>query len=268
MKNAALSCLKFLGFFLGWALTASLLPLPDTADPAIWRFWAELMPLLAILAFTVLFWLLERRTIHLRLLGSPVRGLLIGGVAGICWLALPTLAMYAAGLIRFDGVNTVERFPLWLLSAFLNVIMQELLVRGYLYQMLKARHNIWVAAIATTALFTLLHGGAFEAGLVPVLNVLTMSLLMTAVLEYTGSLAAPTVTHFIWNGAGALVLGGVSLADDYPHLLNMTFSGNALLSGGACKIEGSLFVLLVNITLLALFLFLSRRRAVPARQAR
>lgn len=37
--------------------------------------------------------------------------------------------------------------------------MQELLVRGYLYQMLKQKHNIVAATIVTTALFTALHGG-------------------------------------------------------------------------------------------------------------
>ena len=101
----------------------------------------------------------------------------------------------------------------------------------YLYQLLKQRHSLAAAVIVTTALFTLMHGGAFEAGPLPVLNVLTMSLLMTVVLEYTGSIIAPTVMHFIWNGVGALVLGGVSLADDYPHLLNMAVSGSPILSG-------------------------------------
>ena len=36
------------------------------------------------------------------------------------------------------------------------------------------------------------------------------------------------------------MLGGVSLADDYLNLLNMKFSGNEILSGGVCKIEGSI----------------------------
>ena len=49
--------------------------------------------------------------------------------------------------------------------------MQELLVRGYLYQMIKTKHNIIAATIVSTALFTFMHGGAFEAGIIPVLNV-------------------------------------------------------------------------------------------------
>lgn len=55
-----------------------------------------------------------------------------------------------------------------------------------------------------------------------------------------------------------MVLGGVSLAEDYPHLLVTSFSGAPLLSGGACKIEGSLIVLLVNVSLIAVFAVLQR----------
>ena len=112
----------------------------------------------------------------------------------------------------------------------------------------------------TTALFTVLHGGAFEAGVIPVLNVLTMSLLMTAVLEYSGSMIAPTIMHFLWNGIGALVLGGVSLADDYPNILITTFTGNEIVSGGTCKIEGSIIVLFVNLLLTALVIFLKSKQ--------
>ena len=194
------------------------------------------------------------------LVKAPAKGFLTGAAAGACWLEAPVLILYAAHSIRFEGVNTVENFPVWVLAALLNVIMQELLVRGYLYQLLKQRHNLAAAVIVTTALFTLMHGGAFEAGPLPVLNVLTMSLLMTVVLEYTGSIIAPTVMHFIWNGVGALVLGGVSLADDYPHLLNMAVLGGPLLSGGTYRIEGSLIVLITNAALIGSFLLLRRRR--------
>lgn len=133
-------------------------------------------------------------------------------------------------------------------------------MRGYLYQVIKQEHNIIAAAIVSTALFTFMHGGAFEAGIIPVLNVVTMSLFMTVVLEYTHSLLAPILMHFLWNGAGAVILGGVSLAEDYPHLFNAIFSGSALLSGGIYKIEGSIIVLFVNIALTGIFIFLIKRQ--------
>ena len=220
--------------------------------------WAEIKPLLVIIAFTLIFWLIERKNVELHLFDNPVKGMVLGVITGIVWLAVPVLVMYIAKIIHFDGTNSIKLFPVWLSAAFLNVIMQELLVRGYLYQMIKQKHNIVAATIVVTVLFTALHGGAFEAGVVPVLNVLTMSLLMTVVLEYSGSIIAPTIMHFLWNGIGALVLGGVSLADDYPNLLITSFTGNEILSGGVCKIEGSIIVLFVNMILIFLFMFLKK----------
>ena len=262
MKKVGITILKSIGFFLGWAILVSILPLSTSKEQAIWRLWAEITPLLAIAVFTFVFWLTEKKNVKLHLFDNPVKGMVLGVIAGIVWLAIPVLIMYAAKIIHVDGTNLINLFPVWVLAVFLNTIMQELLVRGYLYQMLKQKHNIIVATIVTTILFTALHGGAFEAGIIPVLNVLTMSLLMTVVLEYSGSIIAPIIMHFLWNGIGALVLGGVSLADDYPNLFVTTFTGSDILSGGICKIEGSIIVLIVNVILIAFFIFIQKKKNI------
>ncbi len=259
LKRIVITFVECICFFLGWAILSAVLPLSNSDNPALWRLWAEITPLLSIIAFTFIFWIIEKKIIKLHLFNNPVKGVLLGTITGILWLGLPIIVMKLMKVIEFNGKNDIPLFFVWILAAFMNVIMQELLVRGWLYQVLKQKYNIAISTIVTTALFTLLHGGAFEAGLVPVVNVLTMSLLMTVILEYSGSLIAPTIMHFMWNGIGALVLGGVSLADDYPHLLNMIFSGSKLLSGGECKIEGSIVVLVVNVMLLAVFIGLQRK---------
>lgn len=259
LKRIVITFVECICFFLGWAILSAVLPLSNSDNPALWRLWAEITPLLSIIAFTFIFWIIEKKIIKLHLFNNPVKGVLLGTITGILWLGLPIIVMKLMKVIEFNGKNDIPLFFVWILAAFLNVIMQELLVRGWLYQVLKQKYNIAISTIVTTALFTLLHGGAFEVGLVPVVNVLTMSLLMTVILEYSGSLIAPTIMHFMWNGIGALVLGGVSLADDYPHLLNMIFSGSKLLSGGECKIEGSIVVLVVNVMLLAVFIGLQRK---------
>lgn len=252
--------LKFILFFLGWAITASFLPLLNTDQPAIWRLWAEITPLFAVAVFTFVFWLIEKRSVRLNLLCNPAKSIPIGGVGGSLWICAAVIVMRLIGVLHFESVNAVPDLPIWIVAAFLNVIMQELLVRGYLYQMLKQKHNTAAAVAVTTGLFVALHGGAFEAGIVPVLNVLSMSLLMTIVLEYTGGLIAPIIMHAIWNIVGAVILGGVSLADDYPHLVNISFSGGKLLSGGECRIEGSIIVLIWNVLLISFFLWRRKHR--------
>lgn len=260
MKNILISVLKTVFFFIGWTLLAGFLPVPSVATPPIWRLWAEVMPLLAIMGLTFAFWLIEKRQVHLHLFDNLEKGLLIGTTAGIVWLGCVVIVLLFIGVMKIDDDNEVSQLLIWILAAFLNVVMQELLVRGYLYQMIKHRHNVVAATIVTTALFTFMHAGAFEVGLIPVFNVVTMSLLMTIVLEYTGSIIAPIMMHSIWNCVGAIILGGVSLADDYPHLLNSTLTGSEILSGGTCKIEGSIIVLSVNVLLIVLFSFMKRKK--------
>ena len=43
MKKLVLVSLKTFAFFVGWAICASILPIPDTKSAAVWRFWAELL---------------------------------------------------------------------------------------------------------------------------------------------------------------------------------------------------------------------------------
>lgn len=260
MKKLVSVSIKTIIFFVGWAICASVIPIPDVASAVVWRFWAELIPFLSIIALTLIFWLIDKRKIRLHLTGKPVYNIILGCVTGAIWLGVSIGILFLIGVVHIDGRNQISMIWLWMFSAFLNTVMQEMLVRGYLYQMIKSNYNIVAAVIVSTGLFTFAHGGAFEAGILPVLNVITMSLFMTAVLEYADSLIAPIIIHFLWNGVGAIIMGGVSLAEDYPHLFNMIISGDPILSGGSCKIEGSIIVLLMNLLLMIVFVTAKRKR--------
>jgi membrane protease YdiL (CAAX protease family) len=262
IKKILITAGKVLLFFVGWTLLIGpvFLLVPDTLIGAVWRFLSELIPFLFIVGFTLLFWLFEKKRIKLCIVTYPVKNILIGVLAGIIWIGAAAGILVISGTMKIVACNSVPMLWLWIISVFINAAMQELLVRGYLYQMLKTDYNVFAAAIVTTALFTLMHGGAFEAGIIPVMNVLTMSILMTVVTEYTQSLIAPVIMHFIWNCAGAVILGGVNLADDYPSLCTSEFTGNELIAGGAPKIEGSIVVLVLNILLISGFVFLSEMK--------
>lgn len=161
--------------------------------------------------------------------------------------------------MNITGFNNIEYVWIWILASLMNVTMQELLVRGYLYQLWKNRVNAIAATILTTMLFTVMHGGAFEAGIIPVLNVISMSIFVTLLLEYTGTIIAPIMAHFIWNTIGAIILDGVSLANDFPSLLKSTFQGHPLISGGVYKMEGSIIVFVVNLILIIYLYILNKR---------
>lgn len=261
MKNFFSTILKVIIFFVGWAILASVLPIPATSNDAVWRFWAELMPFLAIVIVTLVFWLIDRRRVPIRFIGTHIGGsALIGIGVGVGWIVIAAAILFAGGWMHVSDVQSVGQLPIWLIALFLNTIMQELLVRGYLYQRLRQSFNIPVAAVVSTMLFLLCHGGALEAGWLPCANIVLMSLFMTVVLEWTESLIAPILIHFLWNSIGGILLGGVSLADDYPHLVDLSMHGSPLFSGGPFKIEGSVVVLALNTVFFVIFATLAWRK--------
>lgn len=252
MKKLLITIVKIVVFFIGWAVLSGIIDIPND-NPAIWRFFAELIPLAVMVLFTVVFWLLDKKTVNIPIKENIGKGSLAGVVIGIIWIGVASSILIVTKQLEISGKNEVPLLWLWVISAFLNVIMQELLVRGYIYQLLKKRYNLTAAVIATTAIFTFMHGGAFEAGVIPVINVVTMCLFTTALYESEKTILAPIMAHSIWNIIGALIIGGVSLADDYPSVLTTTASANKLLSGGEYKIEASIVVTILNVVLMGIF---------------
>lgn len=264
MKRAVITFLKILIFFMGWAILSGIINIPCD-NPAIWRFFAELIPFAVMVAFSIIFLIIEKGEVKIQIMKNCLKGTIVGIFVGIIWIGLSVIILFSSRQLEIIEKNNVTLLWLWFLSAFINVIMQELLVRGYLYQLLKKKYNLKLAIVVTTIIFTFLHGGAFEAGVIPVINVITMCLFTTALYESEQTILAPILAHTIWNIVGAIILGGVSLADDYPSLYSMASSGNEILSGGNYKIEASVVVMVINIVLTIFFYVQYRKTAELAK---
>ena len=253
MKKFFKTTFKIIIFFIGWAVLSGIVDIPSSI-PAVWRFFAELLPLVFMLMFTIVFMLFEKMSIKILFTENIVKGILTGIAVGFLWIVIPTAILIFSKQLIVIEKNTISFLLIWIASAFINVVMQELLVRGYIYQLLKKDYNIFVAVLVSTVLFTAMHLGVFEAGIIPVVNVITMCLFTTVLYETERTLLAPIMVHAVWNIIGAIFLGCVNLAEDYPHMFTLISSQNTLLSGGEYKIEASIIVTIINIVLTVLFL--------------
>lgn len=262
MKKSIKIILKILIFFILWLVLAVVIPIPNGISDNWWRFLAELVPFLAIVFLTYIFSKFEKDRLSIIHFEKPSKQTLAGIFLGLIWFFIPFLLLSSLGYLEITDKNYIDMLGIWIVSAFINTIMQEFLTRGYIYRLLKKEYNIMIATIISTLLFTLMHGGAFEAGPIAVINVITMSLLMTIILEYSNSLLVPIIMHFIWNGLGGIIFGTVSLADDYPHLYNIEISGNPIISGGSFKMEGSIFVFIINIIMIGIAYYLYKKRKI------
>ena len=113
MKKILITTGKVLVFLIGWALVGSIFPVSDSLDTSVWRFWAELIPLLAIVGFTLLFWLFEKKRIKLQIVLSPLKDITSGTVLGILWIGIPAIVFVLSGIMKITACNTVPKLWLW-----------------------------------------------------------------------------------------------------------------------------------------------------------
>lgn len=256
LKKFGKVTLKILIFFLSWAIIGGIVDI-SFPSPVLWRFQAEFFPLLFIIIDSYIFWRIEKKNIQIVGWKKPVLNILTGLFVGLIWILVPIGILYYAEIIHFSEFQSPTQIWLWLISLFLNTIMQELLIRGYLYQLIKKEYHVVPAILFTTAIFTSFHGGAFEAGLIPVINVITMSLAMSFSLEYSGSLLLPIMMHGVYNLIDGIILGTGTVVE-YPHMFSAIYTGPTILTGGSFEISGSIIITFMNVMLMLAFFILWR----------
>ncbi|HEV2854377.1 MAG TPA: CPBP family intramembrane glutamic endopeptidase [Thermoanaerobaculia bacterium] len=205
--------------------------------------------------------------------------LAVGGLIG-SWLLLIFLLPPSLGTLRFDGLNaafTRGTGPSWwplppvlLLAALLLVFVlqggvEEWIMRGYIYRALKERWRPFWAALASSALFSLLHADNPDVSAVALLNIILAGLILAALVERGGSLWGATLAHGFWNFAIACVVSVPVSGIRTFHLLDLSVTGNETLTGGAFGPEGSLVLTLLGLAL-AVALWLRLPAARPRKE--
>lgn len=250
-RNGVAHAVAFLAVWIAVLALATMLFHPAitalfTTAPAAMRLALEALSLASVAVPTVLFARLRpavRRGASRR---GALAATLLGVCAGLAWLAAALGANGLAGTLSIGAAAPVPHLAIWLAACLANAAFQELLVRGYAFDALRASLGVTPAALVTTALFVAFHPGAFADGPSAVLQMAAASLLLTELRLITGRLSASVAAHFAWNAAGGIGLGVVALADDYPHALSLSVGSGASLSAGAMGIEGSPWTLLVT----------------------
>lgn len=192
-----------------------------------------------------------------------LRDLSVGVLIGACWVAASILPLLLGNVASFQDSPTWSGTLGWSgLAIFLNAVAQEVLVRGYLFQVVRSATTPSLAILVSSLLFTALHAGAFDRLGLPVLNVFLAGVLFGLACLLTGNLWLPISIHFSWNFLLGAVLGstvsGKTLGLDQEHL---HLSGPSIWTGGPFGLEGSLVVTIVTAGLC--LGFLSRVRTAP-----
>ena len=196
------------------------------------------------------------------------------------WLGvLALLGVWLAGIalvatIRFGGLSEGFRAgPAWwpgpaggtaaLLVLALAFLIQggteEWIVRGYIYHALRERWRWWIAALASSLLFSLLHAFNPDVSGVALANIVIAGFVLAELVERSGSLWGAVWAHGAWNFAVACLLSLPVSGFRMFRLLDLSITGSPVLTGGGFGPEGSL--LLTGLGLLLAWLLWPPRRA-------
>ncbi len=211
-----------------------------------------------LLATVVLVRFTDRRPLAFMGLGGGRLGrdAALGLAGAVAWLGACLVPVAAAGWISIDAGGTFSWIGLATASAALtaNAFTQELLFRGYPFQLVLRRAGPAAAVVVTSVLFSAAHLPVVHGAWLPAVNIALAGTLFAVALLRTGRLSLPVALHAGWNVLLGPVLGlDVSGRADLGagwHVLAL--HGPDPGTGGPFGLEGSLATTVVTAAAIAL----------------
>ena len=180
-----------------------------------------------------------------------------GILLGCALMVLPALVLTLLGIVKWD----LNEFTFAsILSGFIAVVFvaiaEELLFRGFIFQMMLESFGKWPAQFLISGLFLLTHlnnpGMSGTIKLLASINIFLASLMFGLAFMKTKSLALPIGIHLMANFTQGILLGfGVSGNHEMSILKPVFTNAPEWITGGTFGLEASLsgLVILVFITL-------------------
>ena len=149
-------------------------------------------------------------------------------------------------------------------------IVEEIVFRGYLVNLLCKKYAFWFAAIFPSFLFTLIHIGGADS----LLNIIQLmfagilvSIMFLVIYKRTGSIWNACIVHFMWNFLNFDELIDYGISNEPIHkMLEIDLGQNEVLNGGALGIEVSLpAISIYTITTLLILFFTRKKQSTRAR---
>jgi hypothetical protein len=247
-----------------------LLPLVDAVfqpGPELLSAFRRTGILLSALAgyWAYVHWHERREATELRV--QPVR-ILLAGASGAGLVVFPIAVLFALGayeVVQFRGASPA----LLGVAAIIGIaaILEELVYRCLLFQLLERAWGTGVAMAAQSVLFALQHlenvgqGGPADVVMMLV-SVTLLGLLWAGVFVLARNLWVVAANHAAWNFT--ILLSGVPLSgiEDWRALapLESSYSGPGWLTGGIFGPESSLLLIVSTTVAVVLLLRTARRR--------
>ena len=177
------------------------------------------------------------------------QGTIIGFMAMTILLGmLRAFNVFSFGTFALHGNSLVKYAAIWGVAFVLVGFTEEFLIRGYPLFTLTTGIGFWPAATLLSIAFGVLHLGNSGEDWLGALSAGSAGFLFCFILRRTGDLWMPIGFHAAWDWAESFFYGVPDSGQVTPgHMLNPSFHGPKLLTGGSVGPEGSVLVFAILI---------------------
>lgn len=200
-----------------------------------------IIALLAILSYTFLFRLYEKRKIS-ELSSERIAKYLIGGFSlGFILQSLTILVIYLKGGLSVISINPIVFLLPPLTMALTSAIFEEILIRGIIFRIIEEKLGSYLALLISALIFGVMHLGNPNSTLTVAIGLaIQAGLLLGVAYIYSRSLWFPIAIHFAWNftqsGIFGAIVSGIPLD---KSLFTTKIQGAEWFTGGQFGPEGS-----------------------------
>ena len=262
-------------YALRFLLLAAIAPFSGRKSslPSLWSFLVT-ESLLVVIAIAPALFMSRLEARPFGVYGLPREGAFrknfwVGAVWGFVAISVLLLVMRALGLVSVDGfalhgIRVLKFAGFWGVMFLVVGFREEFLFRGYSLFTLTDGFGFWPAVLLMSAFFGYVHNSNSGESWLGLLGVVAIGLFFCLTLRRTGNLWFAVGMHAAWDWSetffysvpdSGLVLPG--------HLLNTSFHGPRLLTGGSVGPEGSVLVFVLIAAVWVVFDRLYPHKAYP-----
>jgi membrane protease YdiL (CAAX protease family) len=176
-------------------------------------------------------------SLHEGWLHDFLSGLLVAG--GLLLLTLAGSFLFGHARVESSGsVSVIPAILATLLVLAVSAMNEELVFRGYPFQVFLKSLRPWGAMLLISFIFGLLHAPNPGATPLSILNTILAGVFLCRAYLMTRSLWLPYGIHFGWNAGLSVVLGYPVSGIDTPSILKTSVVGSDFILGGSYGPEG------------------------------
>ncbi len=269
--HGGITFVAFLGILFATLISAALIVFSfiglDADLPEL------LAKLLQFVFFIVFVWLyakyIEKRSFRSfgffgrRKLRDYLKGVIVG-------LLLLSLSFVIVASSSKANIVYAFNFNIYSVLSILSVLgffliqgaSEEIFMRGWFMQSIAVRHWPWLGIVLSTVIFTVLHAANPNLNTVAVVNLFLIGLFLAILALYDENLWGACGFHSAWNFTMNSVYGvqvsGNKLTGE--TIMQTTFEGNDLITGGGFGLEGSFVVTAIIVIATVMLIVLRSKR--------